>query len=190
MASQDHDFRLLMRRVVEGGEDAARQIIEDYGESIRRAVRRALNTRLRSKFDSMDFAQLVWYSFFRARDRLDRFDQPADLVAFLVTLARNKVGLAARRHLQTGKHGINQEHEWIEDSLKEQAEIPDGHPAAIDVAIAGETLERMLSGQPPGFREIIQLRLQGLTHEEIARSLHVTRGAVYRFLKKLAQEHA
>lgn len=188
MEIRENDFRLLMDRVAAGCEDAARKLVEQYGEAIRRAVRRALDARLRSKFDSLDFAQLVWCSFFRDREHLDRFEQPADLIAFLVTAARNKVGLEARRHLQTDKHGVGHEHQWIEDSLKEQAQIPDGQPAAIDVVIAGEELERMLSNQPPGFRKIIQLRLQGKTHEEIAQSLHVTRGVVYRFLKRLSQQ--
>jgi RNA polymerase sigma factor (sigma-70 family) len=186
MAIEDDDFRRLMRRAAEGCEDAARVIVEEYGESIRRAVRRVLNSRLRSKFDSLDFAQLVWCSVFRVRDRLERFDRPEDLVAFLVGTARNKVGLEARRHLQTDKYGVNQEHQWIEDSLQEQAEIPDCQPAAIDVAIAKERLEGMASQQPPDVWKIIQLRLQGKTHKEIARLLQVTRTAVYRFLKKLS----
>ncbi len=189
MTNQEIDFRLLMDRVRSGCEDAARQLVEQYGESIRRAVRRALNVRLRSKFDALDFEQLVWCSFFRARDRLDRFDQPDDLVAFLVAIARNKVGLEARRHLQSRKYGVNREHRWIEDSLQEQAEVADAEPAAIEVAIAGEKLERMLSKQPPRLRKIIELRLQGKTHEEIARALHVSRSAVHRFLKKLSREH-
>jgi RNA polymerase sigma factor (sigma-70 family) len=189
MADQDTDFRLLMDRLCLGSEDAARQLVEQYGESIRRAVRRVLNAKLRPMFDSLDFEQLVWCSFFRARDRLDRFDQPDDLVAFLVAIARNKVGMEARRRLQTRKYGINREHQWIEDSLREQSEIADAQPAAIDVVIAGEKLERMLSNQPPESRKIIELRLQGKTHEEIARSLHVSRTAVHRFLKKLSREH-
>jgi len=189
MANQDNDFRLLMRRVAAGDEDAARQLVAEYGASIRSAVRRALNAKLRCKFDTMDFAQLVWCSIFRARERLDRFERPGDLVAFLVTIARNKVGLEARRYLQTVKYGVNREQESIADSPKEQARIPNADPAAIDVAIAGEKLERILSNQPPSLWKIVQLRLQGRTHEEIARSLHVTRGTVQRFLKKLFREH-
>ena len=91
MAGGDDDFRDLMRRVHEGSEDAAWQLVGQYGDPIRRAVRRALNARLRSKFDSLDFVQLVWSSFFRDRGRLDRFNHPEELVAFLVTMARNKV---------------------------------------------------------------------------------------------------
>jgi RNA polymerase sigma factor (sigma-70 family) len=190
MASEDNDFRLLMRRVVAGDDDAARQLVEEYGESIRRAVRRVLDSRLRSKFDSLDFAQLVWGSFFRARDRMDRFDRPGELAAFLITMARNKVGTERRRYLRTVKRGANYEHEWIKTSLAEEAKIPDARlNEAIDVVIADEMLERMLADQPPRFRKIIQLRLQGKTHDEIAQALHLTRSAVHRFLKRLSEEH-
>ena len=57
------------------------------------------------------------------------------------------------------------------------------------MAIAREKLEQMLAGQPPIFRKMIELRAQGLTHDEIADLLDVTRGAVYRFFKKLAERY-
>ena len=60
MAKCDDNFRSLICHVREGSEDAAWDLVEQYGEAIRRAVRRALNERLRSKFDSLDFVQLVW----------------------------------------------------------------------------------------------------------------------------------
>lgn len=61
----DDDFFLLMRRIREGSEDAAWELFEKYGGYIRRAVRRALNPRLRTQFESQDFVQMVWKSFFR-----------------------------------------------------------------------------------------------------------------------------
>ena len=66
----DHpdNFVALMRRVREGSEAAAWELVDKYGGHLRRAVRRVLNPMLRSKFDSLDFVQLVWDSFFRRRD--------------------------------------------------------------------------------------------------------------------------
>ena len=52
MDSSDDNFRLLMRRIAEGSEEAAWQIVEQYGEDLRRTIRLALDSRLRSKFDS------------------------------------------------------------------------------------------------------------------------------------------
>ncbi len=60
--SQD-SYRDLMYRVQEGSEDAAWELVQRYGGYVRRAVRRVLDRRLRPKFDSLDFVQLVWQSF-------------------------------------------------------------------------------------------------------------------------------
>ena len=54
-------------------------------------MRRVLSPELRSKFDSLDFVQWVWLSFFRVRDKADRFERPEHLVKFLAGMARNKV---------------------------------------------------------------------------------------------------
>jgi len=191
MAGEDDDFdefRLLMRRVAEGSEDAARKIVERHEGHIRRAVRRVLSRRLRSQFDSLDFTQLAWRSFFRRRDDLERFNSPAELVKWLITVARNKVALEARHQHQSGEDGVNHEQDRGEDRWQEAEEIPAGGPAAIDLAIVRERLEQMICSLPPVSRRIIELRLQGRPHEQIARLVHITRGAVYRFLKRLSRE--
>ena len=78
-ADDPTNFHDLMRRVRDGSEDAAWEFNRRYGGYIRRAVRRVLNPKLRSKFDSIDFVQLVWLSFFRMRDNADRFEKPQHL---------------------------------------------------------------------------------------------------------------
>jgi RNA polymerase sigma factor (sigma-70 family) len=178
------DFRTLMRQISDGSEDAAWILVENYGELIRRAVRRVLNTRLRSKFDSLDFVQLVWSSFFRARNRLDRFERPEELAAFLMTIARNKVGMEIRRRLQTEKYNLNREQSLNEPSIVNR-HITDPRPMPIDVAIAREQWNHFLSGQPNHYREIIKLRLQGRTHQDIAHLLKIDERTVRRFLNKL-----
>src|SRR5258708_5874829 len=85
------DFASLMRRVQEGDEDAAWELLDEYGPHIIRAVRRVLTDRMRSKVDSTDFAQSVWASFFANVATADRFDRPEALMAYLGRLARNKV---------------------------------------------------------------------------------------------------
>lgn len=187
MPDDGDNFRELMRGVREGSEDAAWELVEQYGDAILRAVRRALNAKLRSKFDSMDFVQLVWSSFFRARGRLDRFDRPEDLAAFLFTMARNKVGMEIRRRFSTAKRNINREHPL------DEVEIPDtkssGRQASpLNVAVAREQWNRMLESQPEHYRRIIELRLQGFSRQEIADRLQLAESTVRRFLNKLFSE--
>ncbi len=188
MPENAEDFRDLMQRIRAGSEEAAWELVERYGEPIRRAVRRALNKKLRSKFDSLDFVQLVWSSFFRARDRLDRFERPEQLAAFLFAMTRNKVGMEVRRRLLTDKYDVTRERSFDELGALGQAELSDREPAPIEVAIAREQWNRILLNQPTHYRRIVQLRLQGHTYQDIADSLQLAESTVRRFLKKLFRE--
>jgi RNA polymerase sigma factor (sigma-70 family) len=185
MAEQDDDFRNLMRRVREGSEDAAWELVRDYGEPIRRAVRRAFTGRLRSKFDSLDFVQLVWNSFFRIRNTADRFDRPEQLAMYLVAMARNKVAIEVRRRLVLRKYNVQHEQSLGQAQADDHPDRTGRQPAPVDVAIAREQWNRMLEDQPAHYREIIHLRLQGFTCRAIAGIVHLDEGTVRRFLKKL-----
>jgi RNA polymerase sigma factor (sigma-70 family) len=190
MVSTDDNFRDLIRRVRDGSEDAAWELVNQYGDAIRRAVRRALNEKLRSKFDSLDFVQVVWNSFFLVRDRLDQFARPEDLTAYLVAMARNKVGMEVRRRLMSEKYNIRHERSLEQLQASGCPEMPCRQPAPVDVAIAREQWDRMLKDQPDHYRQIIQLRLQGHTYQSIADAVHVDECTVRRFLKRLLHSTA
>jgi RNA polymerase sigma factor (sigma-70 family) len=187
MKGQDERFHSLIAQVRDGSEEAAWDLVSQYGEAIRRAVRRALNERMRSKFDSLDFVQIVWSSLFRVRDKLDRFDRPEELTAYLVTMAQNKVGMEVRRRLMTQKYNVGHEESLDQRQDKGYSEVASRQPAPIDVAIAHEQWDHLLQDQPPHYREIIQLRLQGHTYQAIADTVHVDECTVRRFLKRLLQ---
>jgi RNA polymerase sigma-70 factor (ECF subfamily) len=182
MAEYDDDFRNLMYRVGEGSEDAAWELVNRYGEAIRQAVRRVLNVKLRSKFDSLDFVQLVWNSFFQVRDKSERFHRPEELVAYLVAMARNKVGMEVRRRLMTKKYNVQYEQSLHTEGC---SDLTGRQPEPIDIAIAHERWDTMLKDQPTHYRRIIHLRLEGHTCQSIADAVHLDERTVRRFLKKL-----
>jgi RNA polymerase sigma factor (sigma-70 family) len=188
MSQQDDDFRELIRQVREGSEDAAWALVERYGDRVQRAVRRSLNQRLRSKFDSLDFVQLVWSSLFRTRSRLDRFERPEELAAFLITMARNKVGMEVRRRLCTDKYNVNREVSLDGNLFDVPGPLSSHEPPPIEVAIARERWENLMGGQPERCRRIVGLRLQGNTCQQIADELGMAECTVRRFLKKLSRE--
>lgn len=187
MADCDDDFQELLRQVADGSEVAAWTLVDRYGEAVRRAVRRALSERLRTQFDSLDFVQLVWKSFFSRESGADRFRTPAELVAYLATMARYKVGMEARRRLMTKKHNLNREvsmdaHEEI------LLTVQDAGPGPMDVAIARERWSQLIDGHPAHYRRILQMKLQGHTCVEIAKRLQIDESTVRRFLKRLVGE--
>src|SRR5205085_6558387 len=101
MSVVDENMGQLLAQLREGSEDAAWQLIELYGPHIHRVVRRTLDRRLRGKFDSVDFVQAVWASFFREPAQILEFQSPKQIVRYLATAAEFKVTDEMRRRLST-----------------------------------------------------------------------------------------
>ncbi len=188
MPDELDDFQILLQRVCDGSEEAAWELVAKYGDHIRRAVRRSLDARLRSKFDSLDFVQLVWSSFFRARGQAQRFNHPGELVAFLRTMARNKVGMETRRRLNTQKFNVGRERSL--DALPDHDDLAPAsrEETPVATAIAREQWNRIMQDHPEHYQEIIRMRLQGHTCTGIADSLGLSERTVRRFLKKLCRD--
>src|SRR5205823_8032332 len=79
----------LLDEAAAGSEEAARQLTAQYGTYLHLAVRRWLHRRMRSMFDSVDFVQDVWASFFASGFDRETFTHPAQLINFLQEMARN-----------------------------------------------------------------------------------------------------
>lgn len=89
-----HDsFPDLMQRLRSGDSDAAWELVELYEPQVRRAVRvRMQDAQLRKVVDSVDICQSVFANFFvRAATGEYELEQPRELIALLVTMARNRV---------------------------------------------------------------------------------------------------
>ena len=181
---QHEDFQTLMRRIRAGSEEAARELFERYGPHVRRVVRRKLRQPLRSKFDSDDFEQAVWASFFALLPHRGTFDRPEALVTFLVKLAQNKVIDAIRQRL-TQKYDVNREHAFS-DSADYQAALK--QPTPSQIAMAREEWRRLLAGKPDHYQRILTLRLQGHKVKEIAELVQVDEKTVRRVLDEFAPE--
>ncbi|HKI31931.1 MAG TPA: sigma-70 family RNA polymerase sigma factor [Gemmataceae bacterium] len=189
MSDSQDEFGDLMRRLADGSEDAARELLDRYGEHILRVVRRKLNRELRSKFDSVDFVQAVWASFF-ARPRQRRFDHPQALIAFLVTLAQNKVIDAVRQRLQTQKYNVNRERALDGSVAAEAAGLRAREPTPSQVAVANDEWQRLLADLPARYQRMLVLLREGHTQKDIARELNVNEKTIRRVLEKLNEEPA
>src|SRR5437870_3238249 len=85
------EFAHLIQQVKDGSEEAARTLFDRYGHHILRMVRAKLHRKMRSQFDSQDFAQDVWASFFGAPIRETNFESSRVLVAFLANMTYHKM---------------------------------------------------------------------------------------------------
>ena len=105
-------------------------------------VRRQLPRLLRSRFDSLDFLQSVWGSFFRRmRDAPTEFEDSRHLVAFLARAAKNKVIDEYRRAASLKQDMHREEPLWVEGMSPREVADPVDSPS--EIAQAHEFLGRL-----------------------------------------------
>jgi RNA polymerase sigma factor (sigma-70 family) len=183
---QQEEFQRLLGEIQGGSEEAAQQFLDRYGEAVLRVIRRRLDPRMRSKFDSTDFVQDVWASFFRSPPPPDAFTGPESLFRYLTTLARNKVVDGVRQRLVYQKYNLNRELPQ-EDAASDQLAREIGRqPTPSQVFVAKEQWERATRGRTQLQLRILGMLRDGHTHEDIALALGLSDKMVQRLVRKLS----
>jgi RNA polymerase sigma-70 factor (ECF subfamily) len=97
--SSDADFQRLWLRLRQGDESAANELLHCYEQEIRRYIRfRLTDPSLRRIVDSLDICQSVFGQFFvQLSDGCLELENPRQLRALLLTMARNRLYDEARR---------------------------------------------------------------------------------------------
>src|SRR5260370_11205308 len=109
IGGKDGSVRGLLARIQGGDEEAARELLTRYESKVRLVVRRQLPRLLRSRFDSLDFLQSVWGSFFRKiQTGPNDLHEERNLVTFLAWAAKNKV-IDEYRRASSQRQDINRE---------------------------------------------------------------------------------
>lgn len=182
----EHDeFRELLEQVRAGSQEAGWTIVELYGHHILRVVRRTMTREMRVAFDSGDFVQAVWASFFEAAPRLESFQSPENLISFLTTIAKRRVIDAFRRRHVYQKQAAKNEVRI--DSAEDLviARAVRRQPTPSDFAIARERWTQLLSSHPPQYQAMLQMKYQGASYEEIGEQLGVSSRTVRRAIDKM-----
>jgi RNA polymerase sigma-70 factor (ECF subfamily) len=187
MPEQPKSLSELLERARQDSEGSAQEIVERYGPYILRAVRRRLNKKLRSKFDSVDFVQAVWASFFALPANRLQFERPQQLVDFLMGLARNKVVDAVRQRLETQKYDVNRELPLYDSTAVDAREVKARGPTASQVAIAKEEWQRAQDSAVPREERIVNWIQRGQSLESIAREIGVSVKTIRRVLERIRQ---
>jgi RNA polymerase sigma-70 factor (ECF subfamily) len=181
---ESRDVRGLLARIQAGDEEAARELLCRYESKVRMVVRRQLPRLLRSRFDSIDFLQSVWGSFFhRIRTGSNDLDEERNLIAFLAWAARNKV-IDEYRRASTQRQDIHRESPLRNAPEDGSAFVaPDETPSQI--ASARETFGRLRELLPEDRRVILELKAEGFSCREIGARLGVSERTVQRVLEDL-----
>src|SRR4051794_13835450 len=158
-------FQECIARVRAGDEQAAALVVEHFEPELRRVIRlRLTDPFLRRLVDSSDICQSVMANFV-VRLRLGQFhlEQPQNLLALLVTMARNKVlNLARDRRREKAAR------QAPASAAPEPIEQAPDHLAPVGQSLAyGELLDRALHLLGPDERGLVDQRLAGKTWQEI-----------------------
>jgi RNA polymerase sigma factor (sigma-70 family) len=183
-SASESDLPGFLARIQAGEEAAARELLTRYEAEVRLVVRRQLPRLLRSRFDSLDFLQSVWGSFFRrVRGGPAEFEDSRHLVAFLARAARNKVIDEFRRAGSRKQDMHREEPLWVDGGRPKEL------AAAIDtpsqVAQAREVLGKLRDLLPEDRREIVALKVEGLSSKDIGERLGISERTVQRVLEDL-----
>jgi RNA polymerase sigma-70 factor (ECF subfamily) len=178
------DIRGFLARIQAGDQDAARELLARYEAEVRLVVRRQLPRMLRSRFDSVDFLQSVWGSFFhRVRTVPIEFEDGRHLVAFLARAAKNKVIDEFRKAGSQKQDMRREEPIWSDGDKPRDLEAP--METASQLAEAREAFDLLRDLVPQERRAILELKAEGLSSKEIGDRLGISERTVQRVLEEL-----
>ena len=175
----------LLDKLSSGDPGAAEQAFLAYEPYLRMVVRRQLPARLRPKFDSVDVVQSVWADLLDGfRSAGWRFSDAAHLRAFLVKVTQNRFIDRLRQH----ERAREREQPLYDGDAADAAFTSDPRPS--QVAMAEELWQQMLALCPPAHHELLRLKREGLSLDEIASRTGLHPSSVRRILYDLARRLA
>ena len=163
----------VIRRVRAGDSDAFGVLVDRYGARIQRLVRGFV----RNEEDARDVAQ---DAFLKAFARLDRFDGRSAFYTWMYRIAAN-TAMDHNKKVRRRPAPLPLEAPREDDERPSSAPAAPG-PSPVQGAMTAELrvrIDRALDALPPVYREVVVLReLEGLTYDDIARVLRLSRGTV------------
>ncbi len=180
------NFQDIFAKACQGSEADLRRLIDEYGPHLQRVVRHRLDERMRAKFDSLDFVQMVWMSFFADPHAVERFDTPERLIGYLAAMARNKVTDEERRRVRK-RNGTS-----LERPIDEQTDaVPQANATTpSQFAMVREAYQIFEANESERDRAIVQLRMQGCTFREIAERMELHERTVRKIVERLVNTHS
>jgi RNA polymerase sigma factor (sigma-70 family) len=186
MSGDSTGFGTLMQRIAAGSEEAAWELVSNYARHVERIIRRTMRSSLRARFDTVDYAQAVWASFFRERERFAAFESEERLIGFLIGIARNKVLQESRRGMEAAKRDVRREAMLDEGGTVNDFAGTGGTPSQW--AIARERWESIVRSLSAEHRDVIRMRMSGATYAEISLEIGINERTARRVVDKLATE--
>lgn len=167
-------------------------ILASYIPKLVRLADRNLSPKLRQKVNEEDITQTVLRSVIRkAREGQMVIEESEDFWRQLVAITLNKVRKKAR-YWKAGKRNISREQELSTegnrlDQLAVDHSVLLDEPTEDDGKAFVETLELLTAQLDQTCQNVLALKLEGLSHLQIAERLEVSTRSVTRYLTKIKE---
>lgn len=186
--TMDGESLILFKQVLAEDAGAESALFHRYMERLLLPARSRMSPQLRVRVDEEDVVQSVYRSFFaRAREEKFVLERSGDLWRLLAAITLNKVRSQANFH-GAAKRDAKQEQSPPAAGESDVAPLPGDGPAPDDVLILQEEVHRIMQLLIPSHRQVIELRLQGDSVEEIATTIGRTEHQVRRVLRRVHDE--
>lgn len=169
-------FKSLMEGLKNGSEEAAWKITENYSDHIFRAVRKRLPKEIRSKVDSIDIVNSIWGSFLLKRSQFSKIEESGQLLALLTVVVTRRVIDEHRKYTTCASRNIRSEAgTYDEQNLYSKAGSMSAMKGREDtpsqIAISREKWLSLKSSLGDRDRQIIALRIKGMSYDQIAEDI-------------------
>jgi RNA polymerase sigma-70 factor (ECF subfamily) len=168
-----------------GNEQTARQLFDTYVERLMALARKRISQRLASRVDPEDIVQSVFRTFFgRLKEgRFEIADQD-DLTKLLMRITVHKTLRQVAYH-KAAKRDPSLETGQDDSACAGLLELLDREPSPEDAVTFCDQLEHFLSKLRPQERQILEMRMQGYSNEEIADKLGIYDRKIRRILERV-----
>ena len=196
--SVNYKTQRLIGLAKNGDNSASERLFRIYGERVRRIVRLRMGVELRSKLESMDLVQDTFISALRGLDKFT-YENEGDFLRWLSKIAENRIRdnldkLHANKRDIRKEIPLNSDRQTTKDSFVKAIGPVDSITPSVIMSKREELnkLEKAMDKLRPEYKEVIVLvKMEGLSHKEVAerlgKSRHSTRAFLSRALSALTQ---
>ena len=179
------DDRMILSMFRAGNEQAARELYERYVDRLLALARKRISQRMASRVDPEDIVQSVFRTFFgRVKKGQFRIADQDDLCKLLVRITVHKTlrqvafHKAAKRDpsLEAGQDG------YAAEGIQKVLDDEPGHEDAVAFL---DQLEDFLGQLRPEERQILEMRMQGYSNDEIAKKLNIYDRKIRRTIERI-----
>ena len=189
----DEHWQSWVTRFQAGDAQVLEQFWNEYGPLLHNIASKQMAERLRRRIGPEDVVQSACRTFFRrVQGGQLKLEDSESLWRLLCAITLTKIREQARFHSRK-KRGMDQEMHAAPaagDSSASAFQPTDPNPTPAEAAAFGDQFQQLLDSMDEEERQIIDLKLQEFTHEEVAAQLGLSERTVRRIFKRVQSKLA